>query len=183
MELTPLPPNPQTTSSPLPSLSGGGLGSLAQAARDKSIRSVRTCLIVVGVLQMILTGIEFFTLEMQIDGAIAAELKASNMTKSDLDPAEFKKYRDAAIRNGQLIVAGLAVVAVAFFAFAGLTARYPLPMSVSGLVLYVVLQLMLAVLNPATLVSGWLVKIIVILVLVRGISAASASRAASVRTV
>ena len=72
---------------------------------------------------------------------------------------------------GAIGCAILWTIAVAFFGLAFWARRSPLPATICGLALFVSLHLLDAIADPSTIANGWLMKIIIIGLLVRGIQA------------
>ena len=65
----------------------------------------------------------------------------------------------------------IALIALAFWGLWFWSRSAPMPAAITGLVLYLSLQLLDAVVDPSSLARGWLVKIIVIVLLARAIEA------------
>lgn len=162
----------------MPSLSNptavGGLGSLAQSARAKELRSARTIFIVIGVLMLIGVVFNLVTLDTQLDMAIKAEMKAQNLSESDVDPEALTAARQSIKRIAYLLIAGTGVLAVVYFVLAGLVSRHPIPVTVTGLVIYLASAAIFAVIDPTTLVQGIIIKIIIIIALIKAVAAAVA---------
>lgn len=126
------------------------LGNLAQKARKKTLDTARNCLIAVGILQLIGIGLVFFLVKTA--------------------PQEFQ------VPPGTLttIIIISSAVAVAYFVLAALSSRYPLACTTIGLILFITLQAIAAIDDPASLAQGWILKIIVIVALVKAVQAAVA---------
>lgn len=152
----------------------GGLGSLAQAARAKELRSARIIFILIGVLTLIGNGIALATLDTQVDIAIKAEMKSQDLSESDVDPQDLAAARQSIKRVAYLIIGGAILLGIAYFVLAGLVSRYPIPVTVTGLVIYLASAAIFAVIDPTTLVQGIIVKIIIIIGLIKAVSAAVA---------
>jgi hypothetical protein len=152
----------------------GGLGSLAQSARAKELRSARVIFILIGVLTLIGFAINIGTLEMQVDMAIKAEMKSQNLSESDVDPQSVAAARQAIKRVAYLIIGGMAAMAVVYFVLAALVSRHPIPVTVSGLVIFLASAAIFAVIDPTTLVQGIIIKILIIIGLIKAVSAAIA---------
>lgn len=69
-----------------------------------------------------------------------------------------------------LLVVNLVLAAI-FFALGGWARVSPLPAAIVGLALFLTLQLVNAVLDPTTIAQGIIVKVIVIVVLIKSVSA------------
>jgi hypothetical protein len=141
------------------------LGSLAQSARGKEISQARTILIVIGVLTMLVNGFLFFNLENEIQ---------SEIQKANMDPAQVAEFRQAATMAGYLLYAGPALLGLIFFVFGLIVKRYPLPITITSLVLYLLSIALFAFLNPLSIAQGIIFKIIIIAALARAIKAARA---------
>lgn len=74
-----------------------------------------------------------------------------------------------------------ATLSALFFGLAFWARRQPLPAAVTGLTIYVTLQVIAAVLNPATLPQGFVLKVIIILVLARAVKAGAMHRKLAAR--
>lgn len=125
------------------------LGSLAQNARQKHLKSAKSCLFVVAALQFI--GGIIFTF-IFLNQPIPQELKSV-------------VYTSLAVIFG----AGLA-----FLILGLLVPKFPIPCTVLALILFITLHAIDAIANPASLLQGIILKVIVIVVLVKAIQAAVA---------
>lgn len=124
-------------------MSSGAASLLGDELRKRSRRAA-TALLVVAILQTLGVVIFYFLLR----------------GNPDFDQAE--------------VTAGLLVIGAAAAVFYGLffwARRNPLPAAIVGLVLYVSLQLLDAVADPASIMRGILIKLIIIFMLVRAIQA------------
>ena len=141
----------------LPTLSAGGprlvtdIGA-SSAARglisdelQKQTKKAATCLMWVAIIQTVLGGFLLLAL--------------SNAPADQL-----------AVDVGVLSVV-LIGIAVAFWVLYFWARRSPLPAAIVGLVLFITLHVLDALADPTALARGWLVKIIVIVVLSKAISA------------
>src|SRR4026209_2134515 len=106
----------------LPGLSpvstSSGLGSLAQSARSKELRSARMIFILIGVLTLAANAVGLAMLDSQVDEAIKAELKAQNISASDVDPQEMARARESIKRIAYLILGGAMLLGVVDFVLA-----------------------------------------------------------------
>ena len=153
---------------PLPSLArrtDGGLGNLAQAARDKQISTARILLFIVGVMEIGMTIVGIFLLHSNIDEEIRKAGGAQNVPRQQVELAYMIGYGLSALAI---------LVGVTFLVLGALVKRFPLACTISGLVLFIVVQLIAAFVEPKTLVQGWLLKIIFVVCLIKAIQAAAA---------
>jgi hypothetical protein len=83
-----------------------------------------------------------------------------------------QKAIEAAKRETQLTCAGFAAVGVVFIVMGFFVNAYPVPITISALVLYLAGNAISAVMDPTTIAQGIIIKIIIIAGLVRSIKAA-----------
>jgi hypothetical protein len=151
-----------------------GLGSLAQTARMKQIKVARGILLAIGILGTVGNAILYVTMESQIDAAIRQELNAVGMRGQVVDQAAVAKLRESAVRIGKLVQAGFIGVSMSFIVFGLTVKKYPVPITVAALVVYVGTIAIVALIVPSAALEGILIKIIVIAALVKSIQAAVA---------
>ncbi len=149
------------------------LGSLAQAARGKQLKQAQRILIVIGVLTMAVNGFLLFKLPSEIQQAIQ---------QNQVAPADVAQFRQAATFSGYLLYGLPALLGLLFVVFGLIINRFPVPITVTSLVLYVLATAAFGFLEPATLAQGFVVKIIIIFALVRAIMAARAFQAHAQQT-
>jgi hypothetical protein len=149
------------------------LGSLAQAARGKKLGEARGILLFIGILTIIANGVLLALARDQIKKEIDKEvLKAGG--PANVDPAQVKQAEDQAFALVAL-VNGVAIgLGVLFVVFGIIVKRFPVPITIISLVLYIGAGLGFAALNPASLAQGLIIKIIIVVALIRSIQAALA---------
>jgi hypothetical protein len=141
------------------------LGSLAQSARGKEISRARTILIVIGLLTIAVNGFLFYNL----DNEIRTEIQKGNM-----DPEGIEQFKQAATVAGYLLYGGPMLLGVLFFAFGLIVQKYPVPITITSLVLYIGSAILFGLINPASLATGFIIKIIIVVALFRAVKAARA---------
>ncbi len=161
---------------PLPLLaSGGGLGSsLAQSARMKQIKSARLILLLVGGLHLVIGGILFGLSPTIAKSAIDDEIKASQRQGMVVDPAKVAEAQLLQERGIRLVSALILGVGALFTAFGFIVKMFPVPVTVTSLVIYVGLQIAGAIASPESLVQGWWLKLIIVIGLAKAVQAAIA---------
>jgi hypothetical protein len=162
--LTGEPPRKRADDSDLPRL-----GSLAQEARNKHLKQARTTLLVVGILIVLFQSVMCF-LEF---GQLTAELQKANPGAT---PAQIKQIETALqpfliLFHGGAIAVGVIFILLSFFVL-----KHPVPITVTALVLFILLQIVFTLADPMNLARGWLVKIIVLIALVKALQAGIASQ-------
>ena len=142
------------------------LGSLAQSARGNQLKSARWIMIFVGVLTIAINGFAFATTDGTLDREVA-ELQAQGY---EIDDAELANL----IFSNKLITGGFAATGVLFILLGILVYQFPVPCTVTGLVLYIGAIGLGALLNPLSLAQGIIVKVLIIMGLVKSVKSAFA---------
>jgi hypothetical protein len=140
------------------------LGSLAQSARLKQLNTARWILIVIGILTMLVNGYLLTTARQQM----MDEIRKQNMVIVNQD--EFEQ----SLMLVRLIFVIPAVLGAVFVVLGLMIKAYPVPITITSLVLYVVANLAFALLNPLALLQGLLIKIIIVVALAKAVQAALA---------
>jgi hypothetical protein len=156
-----------------------GLGSLAQAARSKQLRQARGLLIGIGVLTIIVNAIAIGMVRDQAKKAIDAKIAEERKNvpagmELQIDPVKVKELEDQVVRVSQLIGGALIALGVLYIIFGIVINRYPVPVTIISLVLFVGVNAVFAVIEPKVLVQGVIWKILIIVVLVKAIQSAVA---------
>jgi len=142
------------------------LGSLAQSARGNQLKSARWIMIFVGVLTIAINGYVFATNDATLDQEVA-QLKAEGF---EIDEAEL-----ANISFINKVTSGsFAATGVLFILLGLLVYQFPVPCTVTGLVLYVGAIGVGLLLNPLSVFQGIIVKILIIVGLVKSVQSAFA---------
>jgi hypothetical protein len=144
------------------------LGSLAQAARGNELKRAQRILIAVGVLTMAVNGFGLFNLPNEIQQAIQ---------QNPVAPADVEEMRQAMRIEGYLLYGLPVLLGVLFVVFGVIIKQFPVPIVITSLVVYILAIAAFGLLDPATLIQGPIVKIVVILGLFRAIKAARAYQA------
>lgn len=148
-----------------------------QAIYTKELKSARTILIIVGVIQVIF-GIYYLTqVRETFDEAAAAEVKAMGPGYT-LDPALLEQaWLDS---KGKMYAASAVplLLAVFFFVMAALVYKRPVGITLASLIVFVLAHVADAVVDPATIVKGILIKIIFVVILLKAYQSAKAAKAA-----
>jgi hypothetical protein len=170
---------PLEPSSDLPPLgqdlsASSNLGSLAQSARAKELKSARVILIIVGVLfggsycflfSNIANEVNLEA-QKQIDG-----LRAKGLAP---DPVSLAEYRQRCTTFGKIFYGSGIALGVIFILMGLAVYAFPIPITILGLVLFIGHTAVIGYLNPMTLVQGWILKIVFVVSLVKAIQAAVA---------
>lgn len=151
-----------------PPLSAGAskpLGSLAQAARGNEIKQAQRILIVIGLLTLGVNGFMLYNLPQEVQQVLA---------KNQIPGANPAEIRATLTMMGYLIYGGAAALGLLFVIFGVVIHRFPVAITVTSLVLYLLATAIFALLSPATLAAGIIVKLVIIYALFRAILAARA---------
>ena len=166
-DLDPVPANPPRMG--MPSASGGrSLGKLAQSARGGELKKAAIILFVIAGLSMLQGFMEYSTVEAQVDAVIAKELQGN--PGAVVDPA----VRLQIINIAKMVASAFFVLGGIYIVLGLMIRKFPVPISILSLTLYLGVMAILALLNPLTLVQGWIIKIIAIVGLSKAIQAAFA---------
>jgi hypothetical protein len=157
----------------LPSLSSGS-SSLAQSARLKQLNTARVILILVGLLTIGVNLFQYFAVERLVNAQIDKEVNDVRRQGMDVDQAKVEELRASAIGSVKLFAIGLVGVGLVFLVGAALIKLYPVPVTIISLVLYVGCAVIFGVMDPETIAQGILIKILIVVGLVKAVSAALA---------
>ncbi len=149
------------------------LGSLAQSARSKQLNMARGILLFIGILTVIVNAVFFAMIEQQVDNEIQAEIRKLPPGMA-VNQAEVARLRETAISLSKLIQGGAIALGAVFIVLGLLVKKHPVPMTVTGLVLYIGAAVVFGFINPQTLYMGWIVKLLIIAGLVKSIQSAVA---------
>ena len=151
------------------------LGSLAQSARAKQLKTARGIMIVVGILTVGVNGVLFATTRQRVDHAIQEELKGPKARGFIVDQRILEESRQHAIVLNQVISGSATALGVVFVILGIMVYTYPVPVTVLGLVLYIGRAAVFGFIDPTLhWRKAWLIKIIIVVALVKSVQAAIA---------
>lgn len=150
------------------------VGSLAQSARKKDLSRARNILIFIGVLTVIVNGIQLGMAEDQIREAFAQDVAAAETQGMVLDMDKVAELEESALSMARLIVGAAVAVGVVFIVLGAIVKKFPVVSTVTGLVLYVGSVAVFGMIDPSTLARGLVMKIIVVVFLAKAVQAAAA---------
>ncbi len=189
----PRPGEAYTPTPPAPTPRGGAddgdagrpqLGSLAQKARGKQLRTARVIFFLVGALSIVVNIIDISLFHSNFQQAVEKEIqKQGGRGAVQIDRAMLQKAEDNAFLLVCAIDGAFILVGVLFLVFGVIVYRYPVPVTVTGLVLYLLCLVAGGVISAVSggpedfgkfLMSGILVRILIIVGLAKSIQAAVA---------
>jgi hypothetical protein len=142
------------------------LGKLAQSARDKQLGYAKGCLIFVGIMTMLLNLFMLFNLTNEVN---------TELNKLTIQGVQNRTEVEAVMYAfGYLIYGSTVVVGILFIVLGCLVRKYPVPATIGGLVLFIGGNIVFALFDPLNLVRGIIIKIIILVVLIKAVSAALA---------
>ncbi len=156
------------------SLGSSGLGSLTQCARKNQLKSARGILLGVGILTVIANLVFMALAESQVKEALDKEVQKVQQQGKIVDRHKLAEIQEHAIALTRLINGGAAALGVVFIVLGLIVNKYPVPITIAGLVLYVGATAVFAMINWETLVQGVIFKIIIIAALVKSLQSAIA---------
>jgi hypothetical protein len=149
------------------------LGSLARSAQLKQLNTARLILFFLGVVFIGVHAYEMANLETLVEEQIQKEI-AELGPGMVADPTEVAKFRENMLNIARILDAGLIGLGVLFIVFGLIIKKYPVPVTVLSLVLYIGVTAALALLNSMTLFQGIILKVIIVVCLVKAMQAAFA---------
>lgn len=166
-------------SSQLPSLAQGAttssnLGSLAQSARAKQLKTARIILIVVGLLTIGWNAVFLANTHKEVEGVVQEQLKTLHAKGMIEDTASVAEFRHRVTLFCHIVYGATILLGVVFVVLGLMVYAYPVPVTVLALVLYIGAAAIFGFLSPMTLAQGLIFKIIIIVALVKSIQAAVA---------
>jgi hypothetical protein len=172
--LTPTPPAPERSREeddvegvcPAPKL-----GSLAQKARGKKLKEARGILLFIGILTILVNGAVLYFAPSLVEGTIKNEV-ARQGGPARVDPVSVQQARDRMLMIEYAITGSFFAMGVLFVIFGVLVYRFPLAMTITSLVLYLLATVAMAALNPVGLATGSFIRIIIIVALAKSIHSA-----------
>ncbi len=151
-----------------------GLGSLAQSARQKQLKSARGILLGIGILTVLANLVYMALAESQVKAELDKEVQQLSQKGMAVDRAKLAKIQNDAVTMTLMIngvTCGLGVVFILFGIFVN---KYPVPITIAGLVLYIGAAAVFAFINPESLIQGIIIKVIIVAALVKSLQAALA---------
>jgi hypothetical protein len=169
-------PNASFGDAPVPELRSlaSGTGSLAQSARLKQLNVARGIMFVVGALTIAFNVFQYSMVGSLVDGEVQKQLDVIARQGRMVDPAKVAEFKAAAVRSVQLVAMGLIGLGVLYIVFGLIVRKYPVPVTIAALVIYVATTVIFGILSPETLVQGIIFKVIIVVALVKAVQAALA---------
>jgi len=150
------------------------LGSLAQEVRKKSLGQAKGIMIFIGVITL---GANVFVGAMSeslVRTEIDKEVKIIQNSGQEVDMEYVEEIVSASTRQLQLISALFTALGVAFIVMGFAIYKAPVGITIAALILYLGGQAITAFLDPTMIIRGVLIKIIIVVLLVKSVSAAIA---------
>lgn len=150
-----------------------GLGNLAQSARGKELKSARTIMFFVGVLSVAVNMFVYSSAEGEVQKELDKEV-AKLGPGFEVDDEKMAEVKDQAVGATRLISGGGMVLGMVFVACGLLVQRHPVPATITALALYLGSMAIFGLVNPASLASGLIIKIFIVVGLFKAVQAAIA---------
>jgi hypothetical protein len=157
-ETNPYQPSQQTNPAQPNLATAGGLGSLSQSARLSSLNTARIILFVIGIVLLVFIGIDLANFQAQVDEARGKHLQIN----------------ERLVQLGYLIDGGFLAVGAIFIVLGMTVKKHPVPITITGLVLYLATYAVMGYIVPETLYGGIIWKILALVGLVKAIKSAQA---------
>lgn len=149
------------------------LGSLAQDARLKQLNQARAILLFIGILTIVANGVLMALARSQVKVEIQKEIAKAG-PGANFNQADIQRVEDHEV-SVAYAVGGVAVgLGVLFVIFGFIVKKFPVPITIISLVLYVGAALGFGAFNPESLAQGIIIKILIVVGLAKAIQAAMA---------
>lgn len=145
------------------------LGSLGQAARGNQLNMARGILFMVGLLTVAVNGFMFVNVRKGVDDEI------NKLVQQGLQ-VDQSAVASIVLENQVIFGVGASLGAL-FIILGAMVTQFPVACTVSGLVVYVIANLGFGIIDPATLTSGIVIKMLVAAGLYQGMKSAFAYKA------
>jgi hypothetical protein len=150
-----------------------GLGSLAQSAREKHLRTARRILIAIGVLMVLGQAAMYFLETSQIDAEIQKEIRQQGL-QGQVTAEEIQEFKQESQRVLLVVHAAAMLLGAVFIVLGVLVEKSPVAITATALALFLGREVIFAVIDATNLYRGIILKVIVIVVLVKALQAATA---------
>jgi hypothetical protein len=143
-----------------------GLGNLAQSARSKQLRGVKSMLISIGLL----TAVVNFMLAVTADATFARQVKKLQDQGKIVDP----KRVDIAKRSMQVVSIGFAILGIVYIVMGSIVETYPVPITILAFLIYLGCLAVNAVMIPLAMSWILIIKLLIAIVLAASVQTAIA---------
>jgi hypothetical protein len=150
------------------------LGSLAQSARTQQLKGARTILFIVGALTVAVNLFLVINAESMVQKEIDKEIEKVRRQGMEIDQSAVREVRESSVASLRLLNGIAVALGVVFIVFGFLVYQYPVPITITSLILYIGAMAVYGFLDPTTLAQGIIMKVIVIGALAKAIKAALA---------
>ncbi len=156
------------------SLGTPGLGSLTQSARKNQLKTARGILLAIGVLTVIVNMFFVVGAESLVKQKFDEEVQQGQRKGLVFDQRKLAELQEQAVTLTRLINGGGAALGVLFIVFGLIVDKYPVPITIISLVLYIGAAAVFGLISPETLIQGIIIKIIIIVAMAKSIQSALA---------
>ena len=138
----------------------------------KQLKVARNILIGVGILTILINAAQFAIIDKMVEEGLNKQV-AKLPPGFVVDPVKFAQVKQSAVKIARMILGGIVGVGVLYVVFGLIIYKYPVPVTITGLTIYVGLTVILAIYGDYTpVVLG--IRIVVIVSLVKAVQAAIA---------
>ena len=150
------------------------LGSLTQSARQQQLKSARGILLAIGFLTIVVNSFFVLMAPSLVKEAIDKEVQQGIQQGLEFDQEKLAEVQANAVVLMRLLNGGAVALGVLFVVFGLIVNKYPVPITILSLVLYIGAAAVFGLIDPATLAQGLVWKIIIIVMLAKSIGSALA---------
>jgi hypothetical protein len=157
------------------------MNSLSQAARKKQLHIARNILIFLGVVKLAVNAYFYATIDVKVNQVIQQQTQQALKQGKIMNAAEIAEATHKAAFVERIIWGGAGSLGVVFIFLGLFVKKYPVPMTVLSLLLYLISTAIFGILDPMSLMEVLFFKIFAVAALIKSIHAAIAyQRAESV---
>lgn len=159
-----------------PKSSGGdNQGRPANSAGSKQLVLARTILLIVGVLTATVNIFIIANPRVMVKKIIEKKIKTLPSGRV-VDLVKMKEVEDKAVRTAKLVAGTSAMLGFLFIVLGIIVTKYPVPVTILALILYIGGIVVFGFLEPLTVMQGWIIKLLIIFGLVKSLQSTTTYR-------
>jgi hypothetical protein len=131
-------------------------------------------LFTVGILTILINLAQFGAIEAAVEQSMNAQAQKVIAQGKRIDPVKFAQIKKSAVQIGQLTAGGFVGIGVLYVVFGLILHRFPVPVTIVALSVYVGLTVIMLMIDPAHTAGRVIFRVIIIVALVKAVQAAIA---------
>jgi flagellar basal body-associated protein FliL len=146
--------------------------NMGMAVRLKQMNRLRIILIMVGVLLLATHVGPLLTVHSQAESAVEEEAREQGVPLAQMEPAAKAKKIEQYVKIGTIFYLAMIGIGLLYVVFGLIVHKFPVPVAVLALVLFISLQAIFITLDPSNIYRGLIIKVLILVALVGGVSTA-----------